>query len=56
MNNKKELSFTLIALAVVTISVIMYLILCSGALEEMKVFMPIPRVLMLTRYIMLSGS
>jgi len=56
MNNKKKISFTLIALAAVTVSVIIYLIICSGASEEMKAFMPMPRVLVLTRYIMLSGS
>ncbi|MBP5431953.1 hypothetical protein [Ruminococcus sp.] len=56
MNNKKKLSFTLIALAAVIVSVIIYLIICSGASEETKAFMPMPRVLMLTRYIMLSGS
>ena len=56
MKNKKTFQITLIALAAVTVSVIIYLIICSGASEETKAFMPMPRVLMLTRYIMLSGS
>ncbi len=56
MKNNKAFRFTLIVFAAVTVSVIMYLIICSGASEEMKVFMPMPRVLVLTRYIMLSGS
>lgn len=48
MNNKKEFQFTLIALAAVTVSVIMYLIICSGASEEMKAFMSLPTVFSLT--------
>lgn len=48
MNNKKEFQFPLIALAAVTVSVIMYLILCSGTLEEMKAFMPLPTVFSLS--------
>ena len=39
MKNKKTFRFSLIALAAVTVSVIMYLIICSGASEEMKAFM-----------------
>jgi hypothetical protein len=48
MNNKKKLSFTLIVIAAATVSVIMYLIICSGASEEMKAFMPLPTVFSLT--------